>query len=44
MTDSHASDLYDVVNTWGVDDEFFLNSPHRSLLPGCSTLAAAPDA
>lgn len=42
MTDSHASDLYDAVNTWGVDDEFFLKFASsvpaaRVLDLGCGT-------
>src|SRR5699024_7052611 len=42
MTDSHASDLYDAVNTWGVDDEFFLtfasSDPAARVLDlGCGT-------
>ncbi|GAB3536333.1 class I SAM-dependent methyltransferase [Arthrobacter tecti] len=42
MTDSHASDLYDAVNTWGADDEFFLQfatavPASRVLDLGCGT-------
>ncbi|MBG6192334.1 SAM-dependent methyltransferase [Arthrobacter sp. CAN_A212] len=42
MTDSHASDLYDAVNTWGIDDEFFLKfatavPAARVLDLGCGT-------
>ncbi|WP_026817993.1 class I SAM-dependent methyltransferase [Arthrobacter castelli] len=42
MADSHSSDLYDAVNTWGVDDEFFLKfatsaTAARVLDLGCGT-------
>ncbi|MDF9278862.1 class I SAM-dependent methyltransferase [Arthrobacter sp. EH-1B-1] len=42
MADSHSSDLYDAVNTWGVDDEFFLKfatavPAARVLDLGCGT-------
>lgn len=36
MNDSHASDLYDAVNTWGVDDEFFLK--FATPVPGARVL------
>lgn len=42
MTENHASDLYDAVNTWGADDEFFLRfaasaDGGRVLDLGCGT-------
>ena len=42
MAGQHAAELYDAVNTWGADDEFFLtfatvNSSDRVLDLGCGT-------
>ncbi|NLS11165.1 class I SAM-dependent methyltransferase [Nesterenkonia sp. MY13] len=42
MTEEHAANLYDAVNSWGPDDEFFLrfateNPEARVLDLGCGT-------